>query len=160
MPNIAVIDVETTGINPWRHHRIIEIAVVVMRHDGSLIREFVTLVNPERDIGASRIHGLCSEDLETAPRFPEIAGALIESIADCTAIAGHNIQFDYSFVSVEFDRMKATFPDIPKLCTLRLSGGGTLRDCCDAHSVEFEGEAHAALHDARATSRLLAALLV
>ncbi len=32
MPNdrIAVIDLETTGLSPWRHDRVVEIAIVVM----------------------------------------------------------------------------------------------------------------------------------
>ncbi|MCE9592114.1 MAG: hypothetical protein K8S99_16530 [Planctomycetes bacterium] len=48
---IAVIDVETTGLFPFRHDRVVELAVVVVRTDGQVEREFVSLLNPTRDIG-------------------------------------------------------------------------------------------------------------
>src|SRR5262245_36977534 len=133
MSSIAVIDVETTGISPWRHHRIIELAVVVMHRDGQIVREFCSLVDPERDIGPTSIHGIHAEDVVGAPRFSEIAGALIDSLHGCVAIGGHNIQFDHSFLTAEFRRLGQTLPDVPRLCTLRLAGGGTLADCCDAY---------------------------
>lgn len=31
--HIAVVDVETTGLSPWRHERIVEIAVVLVSPD-------------------------------------------------------------------------------------------------------------------------------
>ena len=58
MTHIAVVDVETTGINPYHHNRIVELAVLVMQPDGTVVRTFATLVNPERDIGPTSIHGL------------------------------------------------------------------------------------------------------
>ena len=60
---IAVIDVETTGLFPFRHDRVVEVAAVIARADGRIEREFVSLVNPARDIGPSSIHGLTSEDI-------------------------------------------------------------------------------------------------
>lgn len=75
------------------------------------------------------------------------------------AIAGHNVDFDDSFMTVEFDRMGQKIPEIPRFCTLRLAGGGSLADCCDAYGVEFEGEAHEALTDPRAAACLLKSIL-
>lgn len=49
MTCIAVIDVETTGKNRYRHDRIVEIAALVINSDGEILREFISLVNPERD---------------------------------------------------------------------------------------------------------------
>jgi len=66
---IAVIDVETTGLFPFRNDRVVEVAAVVMRADGHVELEFVSLVNPARDIGPSSIHGLTSEDILHAPLF-------------------------------------------------------------------------------------------
>ena len=78
MPNVAVIDVETTGLNPYGHDRVVEIAAVVIEPDGTVVREFCSLINPERDIGPTSIHGLSANDVTSAPRFSEIAGALLE----------------------------------------------------------------------------------
>jgi DNA polymerase-3 subunit epsilon len=159
MTCIAIIDVETTGLNPYRHDRIVELAAVVVRPDGTVLRTFETLVNPERDMGPTHLHGLSTSDVLTAPRFGEIAGALLEALEGCTAMAGHNIQFDHSFLAVEFDRLGYPLPDGPTLCTMRLAGGGSLASACSDYGIAFEGVAHTALHDARATAQLLTALL-
>jgi DNA polymerase-3 subunit epsilon len=159
MTYIAVVDVETTGINPYRHNRIVELAVVVMKPDGTVVREFVTLVNPDRDMGPTRIHGLTSTDVIAAPRFSDIIGQLIQILGDCVVIAGHNVRFDHSFMSVEFERAGYTFPDAPTLCTMQLAGGGSLGSVCSDYGIEFDGDAHSAQHDARATAGLLATLL-
>jgi len=159
MACLAVIDVETTGLNPYKNDRIVELAALIIRPDGKILREFVTLVNPERDIGSTRIHGLCSRDVLTAPRFGEITGALIEILDGCVAIAGHNIRFDHSFLTVEFERLGYAFPDSPTLCTMQLIGGGSLSCACSDYGIVRDGEVHAAWHDARATAQLLAAIL-
>ncbi|MBI4197597.1 MAG: hypothetical protein HY533_00615 [Chloroflexi bacterium] len=156
---IAVIDVETTGLNPYRHDRIVELAALVMSHEGTVLREFVTLVNPERDIGPTHIHGLSTHDVLAAPRFGELAEALLEVLDGCVALAGHNVRFDYSFLAAEFDRLGYVLPDAPTLCTMRLAGGGRLSDVCTAYGIAFEGRAHSAQYDVRATARLLAILL-
>lgn len=159
MARIAVVDVETTGLNPYRHDRIIELAVVVMRADGTVVRELATLVNPERDMGPSRIHGLTARDVLEAPRFGEIAGALAEVLDGCVAVAGHNVRFDLSFLESELERIGYQLPECPSLCTMHLAGGGSLVRTCADYGIAFDGEAHSAVHDARATANLLAVLL-
>lgn len=47
----AVVDVETTGFSPLNGDRIVEVAVVRLTADSSA--EYVTLVNPLRDLGPS-----------------------------------------------------------------------------------------------------------
>ena len=159
MTCVAVLDVETTGLNPYRHDRIVELATLVLRLDGTILREFVSLVNPERDIGPTRLHGLGTRDILAAPRFAEIAGALVEVLDGCVALAGHNVRFDHSFLTVEFDRLGYPFPDGPTLCTMQLAGGGSLSRACADYRIALEGEAHTARRDAHATAQLLATLL-
>lgn len=159
MTCVAVIDVETTGLNPYRNDRIVELAAVVIRADGTVLREFATLVNPERDLGPTRLHGLSARDILAAPRFSEVAGALVEVLDGCVALAGHNIRFDHSFLAVEFDRLGYSFPDGPTLCSMQLAGGGSLSRACSDYGIAFGGDAHSAFCDASAAARLLAALL-
>jgi DNA polymerase III subunit epsilon len=73
MSRYAVIDIETTGFSPAHHHRIVEIAVVLVDDGGSLVYEWETLLNPQRDVGASEIHGLTAADVYAAPAFAQIA---------------------------------------------------------------------------------------
>src|SRR3990170_6990245 len=126
---IAVIDVETTGLFPFRHDRVIEVAAVVIRGDGGIEREFISLVNPARDIGPSRIHGLTSEDILHAPQFGEIAALLLNALRGSVAIAGHNVRFDRQFLASAFSRLGHPFPDCFSLCTMEMGWGGNLTEC-------------------------------
>jgi DNA polymerase-3 subunit epsilon len=159
VPNIAIVDVETTGLFPQKHDRVVEVACVVIATDGSVMEEFDSLVNPERDIGPTRIHGLCSSDVVSAPRFRDLAGHLVDVFQGCVTLAGHNFRFDRSFLSAEFQRLGFELPQLHTICTLQLCGGGSLSACCSEFGVEFAGTSHTALHDARATAGLLSLLL-
>lgn len=156
---IAVIDFETTGFTPFRNDRVVEVAVIVIGCNGQIEREFVSLVNPARDIGPSSIHGLTSADILHAPQFSEIAALLVEVLKGTVAIAAHNVRFDEQFLISEFSRIDCLLPEFHSLCTLRLAGGGKLTKCCEDYGIPWEGEAHHALGDARAAARLLMTLL-
>lgn len=155
---VAVIDVETTGLFPFRHDRVVEVAAVIVRTDGRIEREFVSLVNPARDIGPSSIHGLTSEDVLHAPQFAEIAAQVLEVLSGTVAIAAHNVLFDRQFLESEFSRLGYQIPDCFSICTMQLAGGGSLADCCRENGFSLN-EAHHALGDARAAARLLTCLL-
>jgi DNA polymerase-3 subunit epsilon len=159
MACIGVIDVETTGLKPYRNDRVVELAALIIHPDGTVLRKFVTLLNPDRDLGPTCIHGLSARDTLVAPRFSEIAGALLEVFDGCVAVAGHNVRFDHSFLAAEFGRLGYSFPDGPLLCTMRLAGGGNLPCACSDYGIAVEGDAHTAWHDARATAQLLVTLL-
>lgn len=152
---IAVIDVETTGLSPWRGDRIIEIAVVIISPDGIVHSEYETLVNPGRDIGKTAIHRISAADVLRAPQFSEIAGDLLEILASASVIAGHNVSFDKNFLVKEYEREAVVFPDVPLLCTLKQFGRNNLANSCAEFGVPFDGTQHRALHDARATAKLV-----
>lgn len=156
---VAVIDLETTGLFPGRHDRVIEIAAVVVGPTGQIEREFVSLVNPGRDIGPSRIHGLSAEDLLDAPPFADMAALLVEQLDGAVAIAAHNLRFDRQFLESEFARLGHELPDCEGLCTMELGWGGSLASCCSDYGITFSGDAHHALVDARAAADLLVCLL-
>ena len=156
---IAVIDFETTGLFPSRHDRVVEVAAVIIRADGRIEREFVSLVNPARDIGPTSIHGLTSQDILHAPQFAEIAALLLDALNGTVAIAAHNVRFDRQFLNSEFSRLECLLPDWFSICTMELAGGGKLTNCCRDYGIALDGEAHHALADARATARLLTRLL-
>ena len=160
MPLISVIDCETTGFNAARHDRVIEIAAVVIDSDGGVVREFVSLINPGRDVGKTSLHGITASDVAEAPRFEQIASQLVQLLDGTIALAGHNVSFDHRFLRCELDRVGIVMPDISTLCTMRIAGGGNLECCCRELGIEFDPDgAHSALEDARATARLLMSLL-
>lgn len=155
---IAVIDLETTGLFPRRHDRVVEVAAVVINPDGTIEREFTSLVNPLRDIGPTSIHGLTSEDILGAPRFDEVAPMFIDALSGAVTVAGHNVRFDREFLEHEFRLMGLQLPEFRAICTMRLAGGGTLASCCKQFGVAAGCDRHNALSDARATAELLIAI--
>ena len=155
---IAVIDLETTGLSPWRNDRVVEIAVVLMSPDGQTNTEYETLINPNRDLGPSRIHRICAVDILRAPTFADVAGDVLDILANSDVIAGHNIAFDMNFLVKEYERIGVRIPETPLLCTCRLCGRRSLTECCNEFGITFDGIPHCALTDARATARLVTLL--
>lgn len=161
MPGYAVIDLETTGFSPAKHHRILEIGVVEVSETGEIEREWASLVNPGRDIGNSDIHGITATDVAGAPRFSDLAPALIESVQGRTIVA-HNASFDLRFLEAELLRAQVAPARLPLtgLCTMQWSSvflespSRKLEDCCAACGIDLV-DAHSAMADARATALLL-----
>lgn len=157
---VAVVDVETTGLFPGGNDRIVEIAIVLILPDGEIQTEYETLVNPSRDLGPTRIHGISAQEVLQAPSFGDIAGDVLEIISNATVIAGHNVSFDKRFIVNEYQRLGVAIPDIPLMCTCNLLGRNSLSVCCEEFGITFDGIPHRALVDARATAKLIAQLCV
>lgn len=164
--SIAVVDLETTGLFTSRYDRVLELAVVRLRPDGTFFDEYVTLINPGRDIGATAIHGISASDVVNAPTFEDVAGDLVNLLKNSITIAAHNARFDIGFLAYEFGRLGFQLPDdLDPICTMRLASqldpysGRRLCDCCESFGIDGPDQAHTALSDARATSRLLAACI-
>ena len=160
----CVIDVETTGFSPRLGDRIIEVAAVRVRGDGTVLSEWSTLINPGRDVGATHIHGITAADVADAPTFAEVAGDLLGCL-DGAVLVAHNIRFDHDFVAAEFLRAGYEIPPLPALCTLalgdRVQPGGSSRRlgaCCEKLGIDVSA-AHTAGGDASATAQLLACYL-
>lgn len=153
--HIAVIDLETTGLSPWRHDRVVEIGIVVISPDGTVHSEYETLVNPTRDMGPSCIHQISAGDVLQAPTFADVAGDVLAILAESSAVAGHNVSFDKNFLVKEYERIGVSLPEFPLLCTCRLFGRGNLQACCDELGISFDGMPHRALSDARVTAQIV-----
>ncbi|WP_198042847.1 MULTISPECIES: exonuclease domain-containing protein [Actinoalloteichus] len=160
----AVLDTETTGFTPgW--HRVVEIGVVQLDEDGTVVDEWCTLINPERDLGPQHVHGITSADVRHAPVFADIAGDLAARLAGRVVVA-HNLSFDVDFLAAEYGRVGLDVPlaVMPGLCTMRLANrylrasARSLAACCAAAGVPLT-EAHSALHDAYAAAGLLVGYL-
>jgi len=153
----ATIDFETTGLSPSRD-RIIEIGVVRTDIDGNILSEFSSLINPQKDVTNSSIHGIQTQDLLMAPTFKELLGGIVGSINSAVLVA-HNARFDIAFLSAELERAGMRAGSIFSLCTLDLmkqkyaGGPRKLVDCCSWLSIEIM-PGHEALNDAKMASKL------
>ncbi|MGC0363089.1 DNA polymerase-3 subunit epsilon [Rhodococcus sp. 27YEA15] len=115
----VVLDVETSGMRA-ASHRVLSIAALAMRQDGSVERQFSTLLDPGCDPGPVHVHNLTPERLAGAPRFEDVASELNELLSGRTMVA-HNASFDYGFLAAEFQRAGFGMPIENRLCTLALS---------------------------------------
>jgi len=149
MQRFAIIDTETTGFG--KNDRIVEVAVVLM-DETEIINEWETLVNPERDISNSDIHGITPDLVSMAPSFAEIADSLASLINDRIIVA-HNISFDERMLSQEFSRTNLNIDFGKGFCTLNATGM-KLQVACENFQIKTENQ-HRALSDARATAILL-----
>ena len=104
----AIIDIETTGGSPGKD-KITEIAIYVFDGD-KIVNEFVSLINPERDIPyyITQLTGITNEMVADAPCFFEVAKDIIEITKD-TMFVAHNVGFDYGFVKKEFQDLGYDF---------------------------------------------------
>ena len=161
MAGYAVIDLETTGFSPTKHHRILEIGVVEVSESGQIEREWASLINPGRDISNSHVHGITATDVAGAPTFRDIAPTLLESVKGRTIVA-HNAPFDLRFLEAELLAAQVAPALLPLsgLCTMQWSSvfidapSRKLADLCTACGIELV-DAHSALAYAHATALLL-----
>ncbi len=158
----AIIDIETTG-GSARIEKITEIAVYL--YDGYKITdEFISLVNPERNIPyfITTLTGITNEMVENAPRFYEIA-RIIELTEGRTFVA-HNARFDYSFIRQEFKSLgynfKRSILDTVALSRRLLPGhkSYSLGNICSDLNISIVGR-HRAAGDALATVKLFEILM-
>ena len=155
----AVVDLETTGTQPWPLHRALEIGIVRLAPDGSVVEEYETLLAPDRPVEATEIHGITDGMVAGAPAFAEVAGDVAGLLQGAVVVA-HNVLFDIGFLRGEFQLAGRTLPPVAALCTAQLTRllhpevECRLVDCCQTFGIEH-AEPHSALSDARATAHLL-----
>src|ERR1700688_3589252 len=102
-----VLDTETTGLDPLRGDRLVEIGCVEIFNRMPTGQTFHRHLNPERAMsaGAFAVHGLSTEFLADKPFFAEVVDDFLEFIADAPLVI-HNASFDISFINAELDRIK------------------------------------------------------
>ena len=97
-----VFDTETTGLDPAKGDRLVEVGCIEMINRVSTGRTFHAYFNPDRTMPmeAEAVHGLSDAFLADKPRFHERVVELIEFIGDSPLVA-HNATFDFGFLNAE-----------------------------------------------------------
>lgn len=106
---LCVLDTETTGVDV-REDRLVEIAILTVHPDGSVI-PFVRRINPGRPItpAASAVHGITNADVTTMPSFATLATELFARLEGYD-LAGFGItHFDLPLLVNEFARVGLSF---------------------------------------------------
>ena len=97
-----IFDLETTGLDPERGHRVIEIGAVEIVDKIKTGKFFHKFVNPETEVspGAFRVHGISSDFLKDKPKFGDIVEDFLFFIGEDKLVI-HNAPFDMKFINSE-----------------------------------------------------------
>jgi DNA polymerase-3 subunit epsilon len=165
MTRAVLFDTETTGLEPHRGDRIIEIAALELFNDLPTGRFYHVLIDPERDVPeeATRVHGFRTSDLAGKPKFADIVDDLLAFFGDAQLIA-HNAPFDFGFLNAEL--IRAGLPpldmirmiDTLEMAKLRFPGmPNSLDAMCRRFSIDLSART---THNALLDCRLLAEVYI
>jgi len=156
-----VIDTETTGLDPYQGHRLVEIGCIELINRIPSGQVFHRYINPERDIPAevTAIHGIDNARVKDEKVFAEIADELAAFFGDAPLVA-HNAMFDLGFINAEMERCGKTLVARERMVdTLLLArrkypgGSNRLDDLCARYNID---NSHRTKHGALLDAELLA----
>src|SRR5215210_3298757 len=152
-----VLDTETTGLDPLRGDRLVEVGCIELYNRMPTGQSFHCYINPERDMPAEAfaVHGLSTAFLASKPLFAEVVEEFLAFIAEAPLVI-HNASFDISFINAELDRIKRqAIPRDRLVDTLLLARrkhpgvSNRLDDLCSRYAIDNSRRTkHGALLDA------------
>lgn len=160
-----VLDTETTGLDPLRGDRLVEIGCIEIINRMPTGQTFHRYINPERDMPAEAfaVHGLSTEFLAQKPLFSEVVDEFLAFIGEAPLVI-HNASFDISFINMELERLKrAAIPRERLVDTLLLARrkhpgvSNRLDDLCSRYAIN---NSHRTLHGALLDAELLAEVYI
>ena len=166
--SFAVVDLETTGVDPTSD-RIVQMAAIIVDGTGKIIESFDTIVKPENPHeyvhGAEHIHGITPEQVAAGMPLGDALRQLM-SLSHGKHFTAHNARFDIGFLHAESERMGIDLAVEHFIDTLNLARRvdsertrkHSLEALCLHYGIERE-RAHEARADATATAELLIHLM-
>ncbi len=152
-----VLDTETTGLDPFQGHRLVEIGCIELINRIPSGQTFHRYLNPERSMPAEAlaVHGLTEEFLKDKLFFAEVADELIAFLGDAPLVI-HNAGFDVGFLNAELERAgrpligRERMIDTLMLARRKHPGGSNrLDDLCARYGIDNSRRTkHGALLDA------------
>ena len=155
----VVLDTETTGLEPEKGHRVVELGAVEIVDRQVTGKRVQFYIDPEREIddAAYDVHGLDRAFLAGKPKFGDVAEEFLDFVAH-TEVIMHNAPFDVSFIDYELslldggDRLaeRCTVTDSLALARRKHPGQKNSLDalCRRYHVDNSKRELHGALLDA------------
>ena len=161
---LVVLDIETTDLRP-AYGEIIEVSAIKFEAGMIPVEAITTLCNAKKPIPAeaTAINHITDDMVQNYPRFAEIAPAVADFLKGCH-LAGHNLDFDLRFIHANGVKLPegTRFYDTLDLAHLTVPSSNVwdykLDTLCHYYSIWRE-DAHRALSDCYATSKLFASLV-
>jgi len=160
-----VLDTETTGLDPLRGDRLVEIGCVEIYNRMPTGQTFHRYLNPQRAMAeeAFKVHGLSDEFLADKPLFADVAEEFITFIGDAPLVI-HNASFDIGFINAELERVARVVISRDRLVdTLLLARrkhpgvSNRLDDLCSRYAID---NSHRTKHGALLDAELLAEVYI
>lgn len=118
---IIGLDVETSGLEQEKGHKIIEIAFLTYDFNTQQLTDtWIQRFDPQRpiDAGAQATHGISYSDLVGEPTWEDTAEEISERMGAADLLVAHNSGFDLPFIGFELLRVGAKVPDVNSVCTM------------------------------------------
>jgi DNA polymerase III subunit epsilon len=152
MHKFAVLDFETTGLDPTRHG-IIEFGLIILDKELNELSRFQSFVyQPIIPFSITDLTGIETGDVMYAMSSRQAEQLIMDLTLGCKLVA-HNAPFELSFMPEAYQ------PDF--LCTKSIANilepkeRSSLGFVCDRYGIELGENAHRAMADAEATAQLL-----
>jgi DNA polymerase III subunit epsilon len=165
-----LLDTETTGLDPAKGHRIIEIGCIEMINRELTGKNFHCYLNPEREVerAAFEVHGLGDDFLADKPLFADVVTDFLAFVEGAEIII-HNAPFDVGFINAELKRLHKGLGKLEKRCrifdTLTLAREkhpgqkNNLDALCKRYGVDhFSRDLHGALLDSEILAQVYLAM--
>ncbi|MGN0607626.1 MAG: exonuclease domain-containing protein [Oscillospiraceae bacterium] len=161
-------DVETTGLSAYSE-RIIEVGAVLFEN-GKPVKEYGTLVNPNRSIppSATAVNHITNDMVRKAPAESKVYAELVDFLGDAleeqTILCAHNAKFDMDFLSETLMRLgynaKISYIDTLSASRNMVPGLENYKQPTVAsHFGIINEQAHRAASDAKVCGMILSKLL-
>ena len=160
-----VLDTETTGLDPLRGDRLVEIGCVEIFNRMPTGQTFHRYINPQRDMPreAFEVHGLSTEFLADKPLFSSVVDDFLGFVGDAPLVI-HNASFDIGFINAELEKVaRAAIPRERLVDTLLLARrkhpgvSNRLDDLCSRYAID---NSHRTKHGALLDAELLAEVYI
>lgn len=160
-----IFDTETTGLDPQKGDRMVEIGCIEMVNRVPTGETFHCYFNPERDMPAEAeaVHGLSAAFLADKPLFRDRCAELLDFIADSPMVA-HNAGFDFAFLNAELAQCglepvcHSRMVDTVRIARMRHPGAKNSLDAlCSRYGID---RSHRTRHGALLDAELLAQVYV
>lgn len=160
MNNYVVVDLETTGLDPYKGCEIIEIGITEITQN-AIIKNYSRLIKPKSYIPEfiTEITGITNQMVMNEKSIEEVLPNFRDYIGNKTIIA-HNAKFDLKFLNYYLERQNLE-PITNFICTLELlkknknykGKNKKLETACAYYNIINE-QAHRAASDTLATAKL------
>ena len=160
MQEYVVVDLETTGLDPYNGCEIIEIGITEIK-DNKIVRNYSRLIKPQGVIPSliTEITGITNEMVENEEGIETVLPRFRKFLGDRIMIA-HNAKFDLKFLNYYLHKYNLD-PIENHLCTMEMlkkcksykGKNKKLETACNYYNITNEN-AHRADSDTKATAEL------